>query len=120
LVDFGGVRAVNFLQIEIGRKPLTVKIEYDALDQPGRQEFVEVTPSTANFPSGLLYTADPNPWAVRNYYFEDSISRIICTRYIRISFTREGDFAFNPLTLQPVPWTVDVKNLRIGRSVSNY
>lgn len=120
LIDFGSVRAVNYIQAEIARKPLTVKIEYDVLDQPDRQKFVEVTPSTSNFPSGLLYSADQNPWATRNYYFEDSIGRMIYTRYIKISFTRNGDFIFDNFTLEPVPWSVDVQNLRIGRSVANY
>ncbi len=119
-IDLGQVQAVNYVRFEVGRKPISIAIEYDILDQPNRQSYQPVVPITENFQSDVVYDSDPNPWADRQFQFEDGLGRMIYTRYLRITFTRTGEFIFDKYTTNPIPWSIEARNLRIGRSVSNY
>lgn len=121
-LDFGAVRAVNFLALEVSHKPLTIEIAYDSLDQAPRTNFIEVTP-IAPYPSAVSYDGDLNPWATLEFHFENDLGRIPYTRLLRIKFERDQDtlnpFLYDAVTQTQNPWSVEVRNLRAGRNVSS-
>jgi hypothetical protein len=117
-IDLGTVRAVNFITLEISRKPINVSIEVDVLDQAPDRVFEEVVP-TSTFVGAVTDSAENlNPWQYAEYIFEDSQGRIPLTRYVRLNFERRADLG--PSFFEGKPWTIDVRNLRVGRNVSDY
>lgn len=115
-LDLGSAQAVNFLTFEVSRKPLMIRIEIDTLDQGPRRNFVPVIRSNDYFTESILYSPqDPNPWTIAEFNFEDAAARIPFTRYIRIAFTRQ---TFSDV--EAGPWSIEARNLRVGRNVSSY
>lgn len=122
-LDFGVVRAVNYLYMEVSRKPLDIAIDIDLLDDEEERTYVPVTPG-AVFPSTVSYDAgDQNPWVGLEFHFEDAYHRVPFTRYLRITFTRDADpldFLIDPRTGATTPWSIEARNLRVGRNISNF
>jgi hypothetical protein len=119
-LDLGRVQAVNYLALEILRKPYDIEISYDTLDQSPRRNFVTVTPDPLSiWESSFFYDPlEQNPWQFSEYHFTDSLGQIIFTRFLRIKLTRRtGSFLFDSLNQVQTPWSVELRNLRIGRNV---
>jgi hypothetical protein len=120
-IDLGVVTAVNFIAMEVSRKPINIEIALDVLDQE-EPDYVAVVPVGA-YPSSLTYEAlEQNPWHYGEYRFEDNLGRVPYTRYVRLRFERDptAPFLTDPTTNEAQPWSIEVRNLRIGRSVSDY
>jgi hypothetical protein len=117
-LDLGSVQAVNFIAFEICRKPIDIGIQIDVLDQADSQEFESVK-ITGVDSSAITYSSEnENPWFLAEFALEDRLGLIPLSRYVRLNFIRrEGsaDYFANG-----GPWSIDVRNLRIGRSVSDY
>jgi hypothetical protein len=121
-LDLGGVEAVNYITFEATRKPYTVSLDFDVLDQGGARAFVPVKPHdtlASNFTLGYSpsYT---NPWQEITINFTDDRRRTIYTRFLRLKFARRAD-ANSPFinasgTVRPS--SIEVRNLRVGRSVA--
>lgn len=123
-IDFGRPVALNFLSFEVCRKPISISIDYDTLDQSPQRNFTSVTPTLSNnFPNSITFNGeDQNPWYEARFYFNDAIKELIFTRFVRIGLTRvfDEDFLYDQLNAIQTPWSIDVKNLRLGRVVSNF
>lgn len=124
-IDLGSPQAVNYLSLEVSRKPVTIAFEYDLLDQSPARKFVPVSP-IAGFPTNDNLFFDPaqrNPWEHLELYFNDGLDMIF-TRFIRLTFTRRNDsttygrFLFNTVTQVQTPWSIDVRHLRLGRNIA--
>jgi hypothetical protein len=123
-IDLGQPCAVNYLVFEISRKPIDIEVTYDTLDQAPRRNFVGVTP-IGEFPSSVNHFAtDPNPWVNIEFGFENAIGQIPFTRFVRLKLERQSSdlqpFLYDPVTQTQEPWSIEVRNLRIGRNVSDY
>lgn len=121
-IDLGTVRAVNYITFEITRKPFNFEIAYDLLDMYPERNFVNVTPALDRVGSYAVGYSPGfvNPWEVVSLNFTDAIGHTIFTRFIRLKFTRRNEDRNSPFvgvdgTIRP--HSVDVRNLRLGRSV---
>lgn len=124
-IDLGTPQAVNFITFETTRKPVNVEADYDLLDQSPKRTFAPVV-NVPGFPLETSVFFDPsqgNPWEPIELYFNDG-QDVIFTRFIRLIFTRRPDsttfgrFLFDTSTQTQTPWSIDVRNLRIGRNVA--
>lgn len=117
-IDLGSVQVVNFVGFETLRKPVDITIDYDHLDHPTRRKFAPVMP-VGTFPDSLNYGPDAG-WTYLEFDFSDVTGEPIYTRYLRIALTRRvtsTPFILDPVTQTASPWSVEVRNLRIGRNV---
>jgi hypothetical protein len=122
-LDLGSVQAVNFIGFETLRKPVDVTISYDYLDQAPRRKFLPVTPtSRENYPDRVSYSSEAG-WTYLEYHFGDVSDAPLYTRYLRIALARRVDtiapFLYDTVRGVQEPWSVEVRNLRVGRNVSN-
>lgn len=121
-IDLGSVQVVNFLAFETLRKPLQITIAYDRLDQAPRRSFVDVTPSAPDYPSLVGFGPDAG-WTYLEFDFSDVTGNPIYTRYLRVQIDRRTSatdpFLFDVARNIANPWSVEIKNLRLGRNVSN-
>lgn len=120
-IDLGAPQAVNFISFEITRKPVDIEVDYDLLDQSPARAFVPVVPEYGFPPSNALFydASNANPWEELVLHFDDGIG-MIYTRFLRLVFTRRADpgFLYNAADDTTTPWSVDVRNLRVGRNIS--
>ncbi len=120
-IDLGESKGVNYLIFETTRKPMTIEVSYDLLDQGEARSFHPVTfmpemPAPTTLPFSPL---EQNPWQQVEYYMTNSLGEMIFTRYLRIKFSRTTSTEFLTNSTIKYPWSVDVRNLRIGRNVTN-
>jgi hypothetical protein len=117
-LDLGAVRAINTISFETTRKPVDIDVDFDiGSTAAGERDFRPVS-YTRNSSRQIFFSAtELNPWLSVTLSFTNRLGQMIYTRYVRIKFTRreQGDF----LASGTVPWSIDVRNLRIGRNVSN-
>lgn len=116
-IDLGRSAPVNYVICELIHKPFDIDIEYDGLGVGVKRSFRSVSPlSNRSFTSSLFY--DPSlgsSWNVYQFEFGDANGDPVVTRYIRLKFTRRtsdidtGAYSF--------PWSINVRNLRLGRNV---
>jgi len=120
-IDLNRKRSINYISFEILKKPVNIKIEYDAIglddleSYPFENRWVEVTPAMdMQFDEYVNYEANLNPWKQCEFYFADAEGRTIFARTIRITFSRRDDVW--PVDRQePFPWSIDVNNIRVMR-----
>lgn len=122
-IDLGTTQAVNYIYFEATKKPYTIAVSYDRLDQAPSRDFQPVTLLLSDqVPSktSLSYDATAtNPWEIVEIHFTDMLEKMIYTRFIRLEFSHTpGNTPFAPGTGQFVPYSVEVRNLRVGRNVS--
>jgi hypothetical protein len=119
-LDLGSVQAVNYISMEVANKPIKISIAFDALDQAPRRRFLPVR-ATSPF-DNHVYSGEPslNPWRTLELAFTNGRGGMIFTRFIRIGFERivnpADPFLFDPINGVSSPWSVEVRNLRIGRN----
>jgi hypothetical protein len=114
-IDFGAVQAVNFLSFEISQKPFKIAASYDLLDAAPERRFIPVTlvnEREASSTQSTSYEAkNLNQWSLITMNVSTSLGAMIYTRFIRFEFTRpEKGLTF--------PYSVEIRNLRIGRNVA--
>jgi hypothetical protein len=120
-IDLGRVQAVNYISFEATQKPFDIIISYDLLDQaPSRLFNTAAVNKSHNSVTTLGYTAVTlNPWQFVELNIETSRQTMIYTRYIRLGFQRRQDpsspFINSDGTINP--FSIEVRNLRIGRNV---
>lgn len=122
-IDLGSVKPVNYLYFETTRKPFNIEISFDLLDQAPSREWLPVTdvPGLSSVDS-IGYDFTPlNPWFLVEYFFTNSLQKLVYTRFIRIKFSRRisPDSPFVTSDGENLPYSIEVKNLRIARNVSN-
>lgn len=115
-LDLGMPQAINFLAFEITRKPVDITVSFDVLDQSPARRFIDVTPiPNATFPNRISYSSVfASPWAYLEFNFSNIKRDIPFTRFVRIEFARRAE----PFMPDQESWTVDVRNLRLGRNVN--
>lgn len=122
-IDFGSPVALNFINLEISRKPVNIEVAYDCLGLGTRRDFCVISNTQAgtDVPTTVAPSnEDSNPWEGLAFFFEDGLGRPIITQYLRLGFTRQADFLTNPTTSSAVPWSIEVRNMRLGRNTANY
>jgi hypothetical protein len=107
-IDFGVPRPLNFLDFEIGQKPIDftfeywngstwVPLNYSSEFQP--KESISYLPSLNN------------TWAYIENHFD-----LATTQFVRITFTRrEETFPF--IDSDPIAWSIDVRNLHAAHVI---
>jgi hypothetical protein len=121
-LDLGTAKAVNLISFEATRKPYTVSIDYDVLDQGAQRRFVAAVPHDT-LPSNFTLGYSPsftNPWEQITINFTDAFKHMVYTRFIRIKLSRRNDpnspFVGVDGTIRP--HSIEVRNLRVGRSAA--
>lgn len=122
-IDLGVPQAVNLLTFEMSEKPVDIAVHYDLLDQAPTRTFVPVNPLNG-FPAVTYFNpANQTQWQYFELNFDDGLGQIF-TRFIRLTFTRRADsttygrFLYDTVNQVQLPWTIDVRNLRVGRVVA--
>lgn len=121
-LDLGSVQALNYLSFEISRKSVQIDVEFDTLDAAPSRRFVPVTLATTR-PSQTMISfslQDQNPWVPVEINFTDSLGDPIFSRYLRLRFRRLngiGSPFVDPITGSIIPWSIETRNLRVGRYV---
>jgi hypothetical protein len=121
-IDFGSVKPVNYLSFEATRKPYSIEVEFDVLDQGVTRRFVSTAPHPT-LPSNYNLGYSPsftNPWEAVVINFTDVRGYMVFTRYLRLRFSRRPDS--NSPFIGPdgsvKPSSIEVRNLRVGRSAT--
>jgi hypothetical protein len=123
-IDFGRIREVNYMAFDIVKKPIDIRIFYDATSfDDGSHTWIEVKrlPDLAQVPfdSRIDFDGSTNPWKHSEFYFHNALNEnIIATRFLRIQFTRRSDVWPTP-TFPASIWSIDVANLRTARYITN-
>jgi hypothetical protein len=121
-IDLGSAEAVNYVYFEAISKPYDIELAFDLLDLSPRRRWLNVTPiQDMTFPSSLAYNpVSQNPWTRLEFYFTNSMGQMIYTRYLRLKFARrlDSDSPFISNQLTRLPYSIEVRNLRVGRNVS--
>jgi hypothetical protein len=121
-LDLGSVEAVNYLTFEATRKPYSIALDFDVLDQGTNRNFIpalphDTLPSNWNIGYSPSYT---NPWEQITINFTDVRKQIVFTRFLRLKFSRRNDanspFVGPDSTVRP--YSIEIRNLRVGRSVA--
>ncbi len=131
-VDLGEVRPVNLLSFDLFRKPITFTVDYDKGDLFPARDWEPVQP-WPEYPSVSQVTFDSTsqaPWEHLDIYFKNLKQTNVLTRFIRLTFTRQESTALfgtsrlmftDPLTrLNPIAYSIDVRNLKVGRYHNPY
>lgn len=126
-IDIGAPRFVNFITLDISRKPVDIEISVDGIDQTPERKFQPVYPMDTRMPTSVTSTYEFNPWQPLTFYFQNRAGHIPLTRYVRIRLKRRTtgaaplpggeSFLFNNITKVQEPYSVDLRNIRIGRNV---
>lgn len=124
-IDLTKRRTINYISFDIIHKPIDVEIQYDSIDlddlddysQTSRWRSVQKIDGEL-FDSSISYLSEyTNPWKHCEFYFTDFEGNALIARRLRIKFTRRAeDWPANGFA--QFPWTVDVKNLRVGRYIT--
>lgn len=128
-IDLGEAKAVNYLSFLVSRKPLSIDIAYDILDASPRRSFTATYPYEPTvYTTHIAYSPFLNPWEEARVHFQTRAGTIPFTRYLRLRFNRQTtsettqsdsqQFLFDPVTHTQNAWSVEVRNLRLGRVVS--
>ncbi len=121
-IDLGYTQPINFIYFEATNKPYSISIAYESLDQSTTRAFTDALVTNA-MPSVTSLSYSPiqsNPWTAVYLPIANTMNTMIYSRYIRIGFTRtsagqpfqDGD--------QLLPYSIEVRNLRIGRVVNSF
>jgi len=109
--DLGYIRQMNFVDLEICQKPIDLLFEYSSDG---------ITWSEASFSTEFTSTdqiqflpSDSNPW----FHYEGHFDTFLA-RYFKITFTRRDVLAYPP-TRDSFPWSIEIKNSRLGHQVNN-
>lgn len=119
-IDLGRIREINFLNFDVLRAPIDIRVEYDAISTPDRQAIWLPVEKYDNLPFDDYVTYDANnrtAWQNVEYNFSDPKGYMVHTRYLRITFTRR-DEGWPANTSSPFRWPVFVKHLRLGRYIA--
>lgn len=121
-LDLGGVRPVNYITFEASRKPFSITLDFDVMDQGTARRFVAVTPD-ATLPSNWSLGFSPSfttPWDQITINFTDARGKMVFTRFLRLGFARRNDsnspFVGPDGTIRS--YSIEIRNLRVGRSVA--
>lgn len=121
-LDLSRNRTVNYLSFDVLKKPIDIKIEYDAIglsdlsQYPDERRWVEVSPLSEDMPydDSVDYNTDVNPWKNCEFYFTAPGGKTVFTRRLRITFMRRNENWPTEQTA-PFPWSIDVNNVRVMR-----
>lgn len=121
-IDLGTPQALNYLIFEATRKPYDIEISYDLLDLgPSRSWQTVTTDPFFSSTSAIGYQpGNQNPWEPVEVHFTAANGNIIFARYIRVKFARRLDANSPFITTDgtQLPFSIEVRNLRIGRNIS--
>lgn len=121
-IDLSKKRTINYVSFDILKKPIDIKIEYDAIGLEDLSKYstenrwVEVVPHpTMPFDNSVDYEAQSrNQWKNCEFYFTDQNGNTVFARRLRITFSRRLD-AWPTPTQTPFAWSIDINNLRVMR-----
>lgn len=120
-IDLGAAQAVNYLYFEAASVPYLIDVAYDTLDQAPARNFAPVTlsSSTASITSLAYSSTVTNMWTTVEIFCNNAFGGMIYTRFLRIGFTRTPvGTPFAPVGQPTIPYSIEVRNLRVGRNVS--
>lgn len=125
-IDLTKRRTLNYISFDIVQKPISIEIQYDSIDLDSLNQYSE-TPRWRTvkridgelFDSFVSYQSDfTNPWKHCEFYFNDNDGEVLIARRIRIKLTRRND-SWPTNNFSAFAWSIDVKNLRVGRFITN-
>lgn len=121
-LDLGAAKAVNYLSFEATRKPFSIEVMFDTLDQGFGRRFVSIAPHET-LPSSFSLGYSPsftNPWEEITINFTDIYGYMVYTRFLRIKFARRPDTNSPFISADGTkrPYSIEVRNLRVGRSAA--
>jgi hypothetical protein len=124
-LDLGEPLVVNILEFDVLKVPVDITVTYDTADALPKRSFAPVfrwREYEDSFPRHITYeTPDAPPWQHFKMLFKTPKQTNVTTRIVRIEFARQpvtpftGSPFFDPITLDPLAFSVAVKNLKIGR-----
>jgi hypothetical protein len=123
-IDFGRIREINYLTFDIVKKPIDIRVFYDATSfDDGSHTWTEVQPlpdyALATFDRRVDFDGSSNAWMHAQFYFADALGNSVApTRFVLITFTRRDQIW--PSSAIPADiWSIDVANLRTARYMTN-
>lgn len=120
-IDLGSVQPINYIYFEASQKPYDITVSYDLLDlAPARNwQDVSLIPDLPSVTRLDYQVADTNPWKTVEMWVQNPRGKIIFTRFLRIKFARrnETDSPFTNEDGSYEQYSIEVKNLRVARSV---
>lgn len=119
-VDLGRIREINYINFDVIRAPIDIKIEYDDISAPNRTPIWRTIVQNGDLPFEDTTSFDVNSksaWHNVEFHFTNQLGGIVHARYLRITFTRR-DEAWPTATAAPFQWAIFARNLRVGRYIS--
>jgi hypothetical protein len=117
-IDLGQAQPVNFLYFEATAKPYSIDIAYDVLDQSPQRLFASaIVPPHSQSSTSLVFSAT-KIWNDLSIFITNQLGGMIYTRFLRIGFNKlPAGTPFAPIGQPTIPFSIEVRNLRIGRNV---
>lgn len=121
-IDLSKRRSINYISFDAIQKPVDIEIQYDSIDLDNLDDYsndprwrtVKRLDGSV-FDSSIDYVSNQsNPWKHCEFYFTDDNGDTLTTKRLRIKFTRRSD-QWPTENFSQFAWTIDVKNLRVGR-----
>lgn len=103
-IDLGVDQVVNFVSFDVGQRPISVEIDYDA----GNREFVPIVSTQSGFTG---YIDEGEGWSHLSTGFTDRRGQMVIAQRFRITLQRR-----TPIQ-GPVAHTVSVRGFKVGRNV---
>lgn len=148
-IDLGTTRVVNWVSFDVTRKPIFISLDFDHLDiQSSDGAIIAPTFLTRDwrgvtlwpgvvgqgawwqgqaYAGGVVYSPTLPPWQTIHIFFRDQNAHNITTRFLRLRFDRPEQSPDDPLapfmdpvSRLPIPYSVDVRNLRVGRYTGGF
>lgn len=122
-LDLGTPQALNYVSFEVSRKGIQIDVDFDVLDAAPARRFIPATPSNSRPAQTVISFSlqDQNPWVPIEINFTDALGEMIYSRFLRLRFSRLngiGSPFVDPNTGTLTPWSIEVRNLRVGRYVA--
>lgn len=106
-VNLSQVSPTNYLTFEIGRKPITVNVFYDASDGDDPPVWIPVTPVEPYSNYVTTQETDTNGWSNVTLTFTDALGELVYTRSLRLELIRRESYT----------GPIEMRNLRVARNV---
>lgn len=118
-IDLGTVQPVNYIYFEATQKPYNIEVDYELLDDPDGTKIWNPVSFSNDISSttSIGYDLIQNVWNTVELNIQTSNNQLIYTRYLRLRFIKRFDDGSIFTGTPNLPFSIEIRNLRVARNV---